>query len=70
MSESETNPKTESEKKEEPTKTVSDEKAAEGEEDIGKIKYFMGLKFIFQLLCNHWAPLSAILMDDIKNLYF
>ena len=35
MSESETNPKTEPEKKEEATKTVSDEKAAEGEEEIG-----------------------------------
>lgn len=69
MSESETKPKTEPEKKEEPTKTVSDEKAAEGEEEIGKIKYFIGRK-CFQMLHNHWAPLSAILMDDIKNLYF
>ena len=53
MSESETNPKTEPEKKEDATKTVSDEKAAEGEEEIGiRIKYFIGLKFIFQMLCN------------------
>ena len=54
MSESETKPKTEPEKEEEPTKTVSDEKAAEGEEEIGKIKYFIGRK-CFEMLHNHWV---------------